>query len=280
MLNGKKVKGWLTACLQGDMSLWLHSMRTGLMLVFILLMNFMLVRSNATMIGMYGYKVHLGETLFTCLNSGFNLIMTSVAFLVMISEIPKRVSYQKYVLIRLSRGKWLLSLIVFCIGIVAFFLLFMTAMCALFSLSYVTPGSGWSDLERLAENADYIYEMQIIPQYIRGLSPFQACFLAWFVLFCFFLTMTLLILSFSLFEMPNLGIVVCVSLLLLNITVLFEYLPGIVLPSNFATLGAIVSVKPEHEFEMLLKVLVGYGIVDALIIALMSFRVKKMDMQF
>ncbi|MFQ9807194.1 MAG: hypothetical protein ACLR07_12705 [Christensenellales bacterium] len=168
----------------------------------------------------------------------------------------------------------------FCIGIVAFFLLFMTAMCALFSLSYVTPGSGWSDLERLAENADYIYEMQIIPQYIRGLSPVQACFLAWFVLFCFFLTMTLLILSFSLFEMPNLGIVVCVSLLLLNITVLFEYLPGIVLPSNFATLGAIVSMKPEHEFEILLKVLVGYGIVDALIIALMSFRVKKMDMQF
>ena len=71
-----------------------------------------------------------------------------------------------------------------------------------------------------------------------------------------------------------------ISLLLLNITVLFEYLPGIVLPSNFATLGAIVSMKPEHEFEMLLKVLVGYGIVDALIIALMSFRVKKMDMQF
>ena len=63
MLNGTKMKGWLTACLQGDMSLWLHSMRTGLMLVFILLMNFMLVRSNATMIGMYGYKVHLGETL-------------------------------------------------------------------------------------------------------------------------------------------------------------------------------------------------------------------------
>ena len=68
MLNERKMKGWLTACLQGDMSLWLHSMRTGLMLVFILLMNFMLVRSNATMIGMYGYKVHLGETLFTCLN--------------------------------------------------------------------------------------------------------------------------------------------------------------------------------------------------------------------
>lgn len=38
---------------------------------------------------------------------------------------------------------------------------------------------------------------------------------------------TLLILSFSLFEMPNLGIVVCVSLLLLNITVLFEYLPAL-----------------------------------------------------
>ena len=39
MLNERKLKGWLTACLQGDMSLWLHSMRTGLMLVFILLMN-------------------------------------------------------------------------------------------------------------------------------------------------------------------------------------------------------------------------------------------------
>lgn len=256
MLNGRKMKGWLTACLQGDMSLWLHSMRTGLMLVFVLLMNFMLVRSNATMIGMYGYKVHLGETLFTCLNSGFNLIMTSVAFLVMISEIPKRVSYQKYVLIRLSRGKWLLSLIVFCIGIVSVFPAVYDSDVRIVFAVLCNSRKRMERFERLAENADYIYEMQIIPQYIRGLSPVQACFLAWFVLFCFFLTMTLLILSFSLFEMPNLGIVVCVSLLLLNITVLFEYLPGIVLPSNFATLGAIVSMKPEHEFEMLLKVLV------------------------
>ena len=42
----------------------------------------------------------------------------------------------------------------------------------------------------------------------------------------------------------------------------------------------IPAYHPGKEFEMLLKVLVGYGIVDALIIALMSFRVKKMDMQF
>lgn len=32
MLNERKMRGWMTACIQGDMSLWLHSMRTSLML--------------------------------------------------------------------------------------------------------------------------------------------------------------------------------------------------------------------------------------------------------
>ncbi len=118
------------------------------------------------------------------------------------------------------------------------FLLFMTQQCAhCFLLSYVLQEARMERFERLAENADYIYEMQIIPQYIRGLSPFQAC-ASWRGLCCFAsFDDDLLILSFSLFEMPNLGIVVCVSLLLLNITVLFEYLPGIVLPSNFGNFG-------------------------------------------
>ena len=104
--------------------------------------------------------------------------------------------------------------------------------------------------------------------------------LAVFILYLFWLTMALLILMFSLWGMPNFGVVFCVSLLLLNITILFESLPGIKLPSNFATLSAITSQVYEHKFRYVAQVIVGYFMLDTLLLALMTMRVKRMDIRY
>ena len=270
----------LTSGMYGHLSLWAHSLRTVLMAVFILLMTYMLVRSKENSVAMNGFEVYLGETLFSYANMGFNLIMTSVALMVMMSELPKRVSYQNYTIIRLSRRKWLTSLVVFCVSVVLVFIACMLAFSAIFSLSFVTPGHGWSDLERLAADTNYAHESQYVTQYNRVLSPIAACTLASCILFLFWLTMAFLILLFSLWGAPNLGLIVCVSLLLLNITILFESLPGIKLPSHFATLGAVASQVHEHQFEFIAKVIIGYLLLDSLLLFLMDIRVKHMDIRF
>lgn len=278
--KGRRSIQWLASSVYGHFSFWAHSLRTIFMAAFILLMTYMLVKSTENSVAMSQFEVHLGETLFVYANMGFNLIMTSVALMVMMSELPKRVSYQNYTLLRLSRRKWLMSLVIFCLTIVGIFVLIMLATSALLSLSFVTPGSGWSDLERLAADATYAHEIQYTSQYIRKLHPIVACILASAILYLFWVTLALLILLFSLWEMPNFGVVFSVSLLLLNITILFESLPGIKLPSHFATLGAIASQVEEHKFQHIVKVMCGYVLLDTLLLTLMIARVRKMDIRF
>lgn len=278
--KGRRSIKWLSSALYGHFSFWAHSLRTILMAVFVLLMTYMLVRSKENSILSNQYNVHIGETLFTYINSGFNLIMTSAALMVMMSELPKRVSYQNYAVVRLSRRKWLISLVSFCLVIVAVFLLVMLASSAILSFSFVTPGEGWSDIERFAADPDYAQRAQYVAKYIRELPPFTACVLAATILYLFWITLAYLILLFSLCEMPNFGVVFCISLLLLNITILFESLPGIKLPSHFATLGAIASQVEKNKFEYVAKVICGYFVVDALLLALMIIRVKNMDIRF
>lgn len=276
----RRSAGWMNASLYGHFSLWAHSLRTVLMAVFILLMTYMLARSTENSIIVNQFNVHMGETLFSYANSGFNLIMTSVALMVMMSELPKRVSYQNYTIVRMSRSKWLASLVVFCVGIVFVFVILMLVSSAFFSLSFVTPGGGWSDLERLAEDANYVYEIQYVSQYIRVFSPAVACALSSVILYLFWLTMAFVILLLSLWGAPNFGVILCVSLLLLNITVLFENFPGIKLPSHFATLGAVTSQVEKNKFEYVAKVICGYVVVDVLLLVLMMVRVKNMDIRF
>lgn len=92
--------------------------------------------------------------------------------------------------------------------------------------------------------------------------------------------MALVILLFSLYDAPNLGLVFCVSLLLLNIIILFESLPEMKLPIQFATLNAIVSQVEEHKLRFVLFILIGYVIGDAILIKIMDNRVKQMDIRF
>ena len=278
MRNAKmKKRSWLAASLYSHLSLWARSLRTLLMMLFMVLIAYMLAQSTAA--GMGEYRVHLGEIVFCYANMGFNMVVTSVAVMVMMSELPKRVAYQNYAILRLSRVKWLISLIVFQAILVFVFVALMLALSALFSLSFVTPGGGWSDLERLAEDSNYANAIQLVGEYIRGLHPAAACALASLILYLFWLTLSFLLLLFSLYNLPNFGLMICVSMPLLSITILFESV-GITLPSQFATLGAIQAQVYEHKFQYIGKAIAGYVLIDALLIVLMGIRVKRMDVRF
>ena len=60
----------------------------------------------------------LPEMLFLRMTEGF-FIMASLLFLVMVSELPRRINYQYSMLMRASRGRWLLSQALYCLWMAA-----------------------------------------------------------------------------------------------------------------------------------------------------------------
>ena len=270
----------IRACVYSHFSAWLHSPRTIVMGVVILCFAYMHARSYGYTLSMRGYTAHLGEMVFNYLDSGFNVVMTSTFLLIMVSEIPKRISFQNTMLIRITRRRWLASLILFCFVVVVLMLAFMTVFCAVLSLPYITPGSGWSDMERLAENPDYQYEIPLIREYIRVLSPFQACVCAATIVFFFWFTMLLVILLFSLFGQPNVGLLVYMFILEFALTFRFEMVPNMRTPIHFATLAAVCNQFPGKEIASLPLVLGIYVLIDVGMIAIMMLRVRHIDFCF
>lgn len=224
---------------------------------------------------------YFGESFYVYLSSGFgNITLTSAMFLIMVSEIPRRIAFQNDMLIRCSRGKWLRSQILFCFLIVSLMLILMTAFCMILTLPSLTSGRGWSDLDRIAADPDAAFQMQLVPEYIRSIPPWQASLLAGANLFAFWFVMVLVILALSLAGKPNFGLILYVFLLVLHVTVMWERIPGFRSPANYATLSAVASMYPEHELEMFPIVLAVYACIILLMIGIMHLEVRHMDMCF
>jgi len=261
------------------MSAWLRSPRTLVMGLVLLGYAVAHARSFAYTLERCGHTAHLGETVFYYLNTGFNVVMTSTFLLIMLSEIPKRMAFQNVMLIRISRGTWLRSLLLFCVAAVLLMMGLMTALCVGFSLPSVTPGQGWSDLERLAANPDYQYEPQFVAPYIRVLQPWQACLCAAGVLFLFWLTMLLVILLFSLLGQPQLGLLVYMFILQFALIFRFEIVHWLT-PIHFATLNNAALQFEGRELASLPRVFGAYLLIDGVLVALMRLSVQHADLRF
>lgn len=270
----------LGACVYAHMSAWLHSPRTIVMGVIILLYTYMHAVSFEHTLSIYEHTVHAGEMVFWYLNSGFNVVMTSTFMLIMVSEIPKRIVFQNSMLVRVSRGRWIASLVIFCVFVVLLMLLLMTVFCAFLSLPYTTHGEGWSDLERLAENPDYQYEKQFAPVYIRVLTPIQASICAALVLFFFWFTMMLVILTCSIIGFPNAGLLIYMFILQFALTFRFEIVPGMRTPIHYATLNNVSLQFGDRELAALPMVIAVYLAIDAVLIFIMVIRVRYADLCF
>ena len=269
---------WL---LRGQMSDWLHSSRTWIMGLVLLTLTYLFVsgfKENLRMDRLYAYA---GETLYKYLSLGFgNILLSSAMFLIMVSEVPRRIAFQNDMLIRASRAKWLRAQVLFCLAIVACMIALMTIFSMLLTLPVLSPGRGWSDLARIAADPDAMYEPQFVPAYIRAIPPWQASLLSVIILFAFWFTMVLVILMFSLAGKPNHGLMLYVFLLVLDITLMWELIPGVHLPSHFATLGQISAHFPERELQVAATALCAYAGIDLAMIGVMHLQVRKMDMRF
>ena len=80
-----------------------------------------------------------------------NITMTSILFLITVSELPRRMGYQYNMLIRATRYQWLCSQILYCLWMTLLMLLLVVLCAAIFILPGVAPGNGWTDDIRIMQ---------------------------------------------------------------------------------------------------------------------------------
>lgn len=166
------------AMLLANFDEWIHQPRTVLMFFFMLATTYITVYSYCNGIRTFQYEMHMGESLVYLLMSGFNgMSLASLTYLVAISEIPHQTAFLQYALIRTSREKWCLSMLLYCVLLAVAVMAAMLLLSVLFLLPSMTAGSGWSDTLRI--EAGMLEERAFIPLWIRAnFAPWQAILLA------------------------------------------------------------------------------------------------------
>lgn len=272
----------LLSFLHGQLSDWLHSPRTLLSGLIILTLTYMAARNYQFTIESGGLYVHFGESVYYFLSTGFgNFPLTSALFLIMVSEVPRRVSFQNLMLIRGKRSTWFLSQVLFCLMITIMMIVSMLVISLLFSLPSITSGCGWSDLERIAAGTDEGYTL--VHSFVLDLPVLQATLMAGAVLTCFWFVMAFTIFLFSIFGKPNLGLLLYAILLSLKVIVLWESLSefNLFMPTDYATISNIANVRSSYdEIHLTYIALLVYAVIICVYIVIGYFRSKRMDLHF
>lgn len=228
-----------------------------------------------------GYTMHMGETLFYEFNFGCNMPMTTVLFLIMVSELPRQIAYQQYSLIRSSRCRWMAAQLLYCLMMVASMILLILVCISLMAIPLVTAGTGWSDAVRIASGQIEPYEALINEFILNNFSPFTALLLSLIPVFCFWLTMVFVILLFGVWGAPVFGVLAYAFLMVANVTILFEAFPfPLILPIQYATLDGIISGYTNLEVTRIVKTVEVYAALIIGLIVMMMVSAKRAELNF
>jgi len=261
---------------------WVHSSRTIIAIMFVFSECIMLMTGLNRMLETYynGIQMHLIEMMTLRMSEGCNYAIMSVLLLVTINEIPRKIGFQNYAMIRSNKVRWLFSQIVYCALMVIFMIILITIFMFICAIPYASEGNGWSDLERIM-SGEINWNQTIINQYlIKNFSPISALLFCMIPLALFWFTMLLVILAFGLFGNSYLGIIVYDFMLVAHIIFLADGVAGIKFPSEFASYINIVGYQTGIEAERLSGAFAVYAFAILSILAVMYWRVQKMEFNF
>ena len=255
---------------------WICTSRTVLLLIFVLILGFLEVMGTREMLALREWQIGAVETIYHHLAYGCNILMSSVMFFVMISELPQRISFQNYAFIRSSRMQWLVGQIVYCIEMVCTMIMLLALCSFFFSLGSIDFSWGWSDKARVAEGMPENFALAHAA--VRNaMPPLQAIFYAALPLFFFWFSMAMVILACSLSGAPAVGLLICAVALLSSVivnTLAFASEPTW-LPLRYATLRSILDIGLPYG-----SIIAGYTLLNGAIILFMFLRIRKADMTF
>lgn len=260
---------------------WFRSPRTILMLLFVVAICFLQMCGYAMTLQETGYTMHLMETLFYEFNFGCNMPMTTVLFLITVSELPRRIPYQHYSLIRSSRTRWIAAQMLYCIMMVVMMITLLLICISVMSLPLISPGTGWSDAERIARGEIDPYDALVDELFLTTFSPFSATIIAIVPVFLFWLTMVFIILLFGIWGMPVFGVMTYAFLMVANVTILFEAFPfQLILPIHFATLQNIISGHNGNELVVFSNTVAVYSFILILLVFIMVTSIRHTELVF
>jgi hypothetical protein len=272
----------IAAMAAANLDAWFHSPRVWMMMICVAVYCLLQASNDAQALLVNGNPIPLTypEMLFWELDKGFSL-MSSLLFLIMVSELPRRIGYQNHMLVRTTRLHWVMAQCLYCMWMVLSMILMLILLYSIFALPHAVHGSGFVENE-LIQAGQYKEQEALIPTYIRqSTTPITACLLAILPMFFFWITMVLIILLFGLMGLSLLGPLIYGFLLLAHVTLLFEAMPSwLKLPIDFSSLHNITAEYPKEEFSRLRNVLAGYIVLDGLLIAILCLIGKKAELVF
>lgn len=253
---------------------WIHSPRTVIMAITIIMLCLLEMMRQADALNSTGVFFNTLESVYLLFSGNLSIVMASALFFVMVSELPRKISFQNSMLIRTTRKRWLLSQILYCLWTVITMLLLILICLFLFSLLFAVPDGSWSDTRRIANGEATQYEA-IIPQSLRDvLSPTSAILYAMLPVFFFWFSMTMVILLSSLLGMPIVGLLICAFAFLSGYISSYEFQ----LPITYATSETI---NPQFvDIADYWNALLGYIILNVCLAAGTWLRVSKADLLF
>lgn len=255
---------------------WLHSSRTVIMLICAVLLCLLEAGKTLETYRNMDIILNLGETIYVLFSYGVNIFMSSVIFFVMISEIPRRVCFQNYTLIRSTRKKWLSAQILYCVFMVLLTLALLGVCILIFSSWSTVASLDWSDNARIDSGA-YLASQGVVPEYVRSkFNIFSGTLYAAMPLFFFWFTLSMIILLFGIFGAPTVGILVCAFLLLAHFigsfSLNFRY------PIQYAMVQAL---DPDTYGPSLYRnTIIAYIGINAILILIMYIKISHFDLLF
>ncbi len=256
---------------------WVRSPRTILMIVFTIATTWMIARGYINTLEYLDFSMNYSESMAYVFMTGLNGIgLSSLTFLVMISEIPRRIPFQQYTIIRSSRMKWISAQILYCLLLVIVMLLLNFIISSIFIIPYTSEGTLWSDNLRIEKGMET--ELALIPKWVRAhYTPWQAFAVSVLPIFLFWFVMILTQLLFSLLGKPAIGTSIYSVVLFSSIIFYFESFIGFEPPMTFTTLLKIVYQYEDVYQNRLITVFSCYGAIIVALISAIMFIAKRMD---
>lgn len=252
---------------------WLHTPRTLIMFVAAVLTCFVESQKLFRTYSFDGYSLNIVESIFLLAYTGFNLLMSSMMFFVMISELPRQLSFQYYSLIRFSKRKWLNSQVLYCLGMVVAFLLALL-LCAFVFCSYRAAWHpGWSPILRREIPSAYVWISESV---VGNCSTVGALLAALVPIVGMWFTLSMFLLLMNLLGVAKLGLMAAAFALIADYISIQSDLP--VSPMQYATLFSIDSHGSLTKTFVIMVVM--YFVINALLYIIMWYRVKRMDLSF
>ncbi|MEA5014252.1 MAG: hypothetical protein VB099_06800 [Candidatus Limiplasma sp.] len=265
----------IATMINANLSSWLRSPRTIIMLIAIVLLCHIEISRSIPMLKNEDILLNWFEMPYKMLESGVNILMSSIIFFVMMSELPRQMNFQNNMLIRSSRKRWLTAQIFYSFLLIFIVLVLLIACVLIFSLGQFPMDNQWSDTARIADGMPLDDSLMAIPTYVRErFTPLTSIVYASMPIIGFWLSMSMVILLCSLLGSQFIGVLICAFAMLAHFVGSYP-LPY---PIEFAI---VQNMNPDFVGpSMYWKTLGTYAVLNTILIGVMFFRIHKTDLVF